>query len=113
MFIDNNILLKEIAQSKDSPTDNLTNHLMAIADGLSKSKYFRGYSHLRDDLRSEILTALLTNYRNFNPEKSTNAFGYLTTIGINSGRALAKKESNLDEFRKTLTKLARGNNNAV
>lgn len=110
MFIDNSDLANEIALSieKDSTTDNLTSYLMTIAKGISKSKHFRGYSHLREDLYAEILTALLANYRNFDPGKSSNAFGYLSTIGINTGRALAKKESNLDDFRKILTKLARG-----
>ena len=114
MFIDNQDLANEIALSKDSPTDNLSMYLMTISKGIAKSKHFRHASHLRDDLYSEILTALLANHRNYNPGKSKNAFGYLTTIGINAGRALAKRESNLDEFRKALTKLARGeNNNAV
>ncbi len=108
MFIDNNLLLKEITLSKDSPTDNLTKYLMAIAKGISKSKHFRHASHLRDDLYSEILTALLTGYKNFNQEKSENAFGYLTTIGINAGRAYSKKDMQLDDFRKILTNLARG-----
>ena len=108
MFIENQDLANEIALSKDSTTDNLTKYLMTIAKGISKSKHFRRVSHLRDDLYSEILTALLTGYKNFNPEKSTNAFGYLTTIGINAGRAYSKKDMQLDEFRKTLTKLARG-----
>lgn len=113
MFICNLDLINEIALSKDSPTDKLTGYLMAMGKGISKSKHFRHASHLRDDLYSEILTALLTGYKNFDPLKSSNAFGYLTTIGINAGRLLAKKESNLDTFRKTLTNLARGNNNDV
>lgn len=116
MFIENQTLINEIVLSNenDSPTDNLTKYLLTMSKGIAKSKHFRHASHLREDLYSEILTALLTGYKNFNPDKSTNAFGYLTTIGINAGRALAKKESNLDEFRKALTKLARGeNNNAV
>lgn len=108
MFIENQDLANEIALSKESPTENLINHLMAIAKGISKSKHFRHVSHLRADLYSEILTALLTNYRNFDHQKSSNAFGYLTTIGINAGRALAKKESNLDDFRNIMTTLARG-----
>ena len=108
MFIDNQDLANEIALSKYHPTDNLANFLMTIAKGISKSKHFRHASHLRDDLYSEILAALLTGYKNFDPLKSSNAFGYLSTIGINAGRALAKKETNLDDFRKILTKLARG-----
>lgn len=108
MFIDNQDLANEIALSKVSPTDNLSMYLMTISKGIAKSKHFRHASHLRDDLYAEILTTLLANCRNFNQDKSTNAFGYLTTIGINAGRALAKKERNLDDFRKTLTKLARG-----
>lgn len=108
MFIDNSDLVNEIRQSKDSPTDNLTRYLMAISEGIAKSKHFKNASHLREDLSSEILASLLENYRKFNPKKSSNAFGYLTTIGINAGRALAKREMGLDEFRKILTKLARG-----
>lgn len=113
MFIDNNLLLKEITLSKEYPTDNLTSYLMTISKGIAKSKHFRGSSHIREDLYAEILAALLTGYKNFDPGKSTNAFGYLTTIGINAGRALAKKETNLDDFRKILTDLARGNNDVM
>lgn len=108
MFIDNQDLVNEIQLSKDNPTKNLTNHLITISKGISKSKHFRHASHLRDDLSSEILASLLMNYKNFNPEKSSNAFGYLTTIGINTGRAFIKKEMSLDDFRKTMIKLARG-----
>lgn len=108
MFIDNQDLVNEIALSNESPTKNLTNYLMTIAKGIAKSKHFRNVSHLREDLYAEILTTLLANYRNFNPEKSSNAFGYLTTIGLNTGRALVKKEKKLDDFRKTMTQLARG-----
>lgn len=108
MFIDNQDLVNEIALSKDHPTKNLTTYLLTISKGIAKSKHFRNASHLRDDLSSEILASLLLNYKNFNPEKSANAFGYLTTIGINTGRAFIKKEMSLDEFRKTMTKLARG-----
>lgn len=107
MFIDNQDLVNEIAISKDSPTDKLTNHLMAIAKGISKSRHFRHARHLHEDLYSEILAALLIGYKNFDPGKSSNAFGYLTTIGINAGRAYSKKDKQLDEFRKALTILAR------
>jgi len=108
MFIDNQDLVNEIQLSKDNPTKNLTEYLMTIAEGIAKSKHFRHASHLREDLSSEILASLLINYKNFNPEKSTNAFGYLSTIGINTGRAFIKKEMSLDDFRKTMTILARG-----
>ncbi len=108
MFIDNQDLVNEIALSNESPTKNLTEYLMTIAKGIAKSKHFRNASHLREDLSSEILASLLVNYKNFNPEKSTNAFGYLSTIGINTGRAFIKKEMSLDDFRKTMTILARG-----
>lgn len=108
MFIDNRDIAIEIALSKDIPTDNLTNYLMIISNGVAKSKHFRHASHLRDDLYAEILTSLLTNFKHFNQEKSSNAFGYLTTIGINTGRAFIKKEMSLDDFRKTMTILARG-----
>lgn len=108
MFIDNKDLVNEIQLSNESPTKNLTNYLMTIAKGISESKHFRNAGHLREDLSSEILASLLINYKNFNPEKSTNAFGYLSTIGINTGRNFIKKEMSLDDFRKTLTKIASG-----
>ena len=108
MFIDNKDLVNEIQLSKDIPTKKLTEYLMTIAKGIAKSKHFRNASHLREDLSSEILASLLENYKKFNPEKSSNAFGYLSTIGINTGRAFTKKEMSLDDFRKTMTILARG-----
>lgn len=108
MFIDNQDLANEIALSKYSPTDKLTGYLMTIAKGISKSKHFRHASHLRDDLYSEILEALLTGYKNFDHLKSSNAFGYLSTIGINAGRAYSKKDKQLEDFRNTMVKLARG-----
>ena len=108
MFICNLDLANEIILSNDrgSPTDKLSGYLMTIAKGISKSKHFRHARHLHDDLYSEILTSLLIGYKNFDPLKSSNAFGYLSTIGINAGRAYSKKDKQLDEFRKALTILA-------
>ena len=53
--------------------------LLTIANKYSSKSNFYGYTW-KDDMVSEAVCTCIRYLRNFNPEKSTNAFAYVTQI---------------------------------
>jgi len=72
-------------------SDDLARSLMLISQNLAKKSNFRNYTYI-DDMIAESNLALVTGCLKFNPEKSSNSFGYLTQIAWNSFVNFLNKE---------------------
>lgn len=84
-YVNNNELLQEIVNYKDSGimSETLGRMIMRIAGGLSQKANYSGYTWI-DDMRSEAILTVIKYIKNFNPEKSQNAFAYVTQICSNA-----------------------------
>lgn len=71
-------------------SDTLGQMIVKIVNGLSQKPNFYGYT-FKDDMRSEALLTVLKYLHNFNEEKSSNPFAYITQIAFNSYRRLYNK----------------------
>jgi hypothetical protein len=84
-YISNNDLLQEIIRFKNDGciSNELGKMLLTIARKYSTKSNFYGYTW-REDMVSEAVCTCIRYLRNFNPEKSTNAFAYVTQIFKNA-----------------------------
>ena len=80
-YLNNRDLLEEIIKSKeqDELTPNALKMLMLLADRSSNRLMYRNPEDKRDCIASAYMD-LFKYWRNFKPEKSTNAFAYFTEI---------------------------------
>jgi hypothetical protein len=83
-YIDQKKLFEEIIKSKEKNelTPEALNMLVLIAGELSKVLKFK-YEEDRKDCIAFAIEDLIRYWRNFNPEKSNNAFAYYTQIAKN------------------------------
>jgi len=106
-YIDQKKLFEEIIKSKQKNelTPEALNMLILIANELSKVLKFK-YEEDRKDCIAFAIEDLIRYWRNFNPEKSNNAFAYYTQIAKNGlakgwkrlrGRAQNIKIININE----------------
>lgn len=65
--------------------------IVKIATGLSQKPNFSGYTWV-EDMRAEAILTVVKYLRNFNPEKSSNPFAYVTTICTNAFRGYIMKQ---------------------
>jgi len=84
-YISNNDLLAEIVKFKKEGkmSEELGQMLLKIATQYSSKSNFSGYTWKQDMVSESVLTCV-KYIKNFNPEKSTNAFAYVTQIIGNS-----------------------------
>lgn len=84
-YVSNNELLEEIVKFKDNGviSEELGRMLLSIATHYSSKSNFSGYTW-RTDMISESVLTCVKYLKNFKPEKSTNAFAYVTQIIKNS-----------------------------
>lgn len=83
-YIDQKRLFEEILKSKEKNelTPEALNMLILIATELSKVLKFK-YEEDRKDCIAFAIEDLIRYWRNFNPERSNNAFAYYTQIAKN------------------------------
>jgi hypothetical protein len=92
-YISNDDLLKEIIKYKESKviSEELGRMLLAIATNYSTKGNFVGYTW-RADMCGDALLTCIKYLNNFDPKKSTNAFGYITQICKNSFKLYIKEQ---------------------
>jgi hypothetical protein len=86
-YVDNKKLLdslidykKRKQKNEQAQIDNYTAEcIMIIAEEFSKRKNFRNYSY-RDEMVLDAIENVITYIDNFDPEKSSNPFSYITQI---------------------------------
>ena len=80
-YLNNRDLLEEIIKSKgeDELTPKALKMLMMLADRSSSRLVYRNPEDRKDCIACAYMD-LYRYWRNFNPEKSTNAFAYFTEI---------------------------------
>ncbi len=80
-YLNNKDLLEEIKRSKelDELTPKALEFLMLLADKTSRKLSYTDPQDRQDCIASAYMD-LFRYWRNFNPEKSTNAFAYFTEI---------------------------------
>lgn len=112
-YLNNAHLLEEIALSKvvqeENPdwtpaqcmTPKLVEMLMELVKRYSSRANWRGYTYI-EDMRSDALVSLMQNALKFNPEKSSNPFGYYTQIVTHSFLTALDKEKKNRDIRDTL-----------
>ena len=91
-YVDNKELLREIIKSKeqDQLTPRATELLVKMANEISKVFKYK-YEEDRQDCIACAIEDCIKYWRNFNPEKSTNAFAYYTQM-IKNGAAKGWRE---------------------
>jgi DNA-directed RNA polymerase specialized sigma subunit len=84
-YITNEELLKEVVLFKQRGvmSEELGKMLLTISTHYSSKSNFSGYTW-RQDMISESVLTCVKYLKNFNPEKSSNAFAYITQIIKNS-----------------------------
>lgn len=87
IYIKNKDLLNEIIISKnqDSLTGNAVNMIQQISSGISTKLSYK-YEQDREDCIANGVFKAVSYWRNFDPQKSNNAFAYFTQV-IKNGHA--------------------------
>jgi DNA-directed RNA polymerase specialized sigma24 family protein len=70
---------KELDHAKPRMSEYLGDCFLRIASRISTKPNFKNYT-FRDDMISDGIENCLVYVHNFNPDKSTNPFGYFTTV---------------------------------
>ena len=93
-YIKNADLLTEIVEFKKAgrASENLGKMLLSIAKNFSSKGNFSGYTW-RSDMVSEAVLTCLKYLKNFDPNRSNNAFAYITQICNNSFKAYIKTQN--------------------
>jgi hypothetical protein len=80
-YVKNKDLLIEIEKLQETNvfSDTLGRYIIRIVNGLSHRPNFSGYTYI-EDMKSEAHVAIIKGLRNFNLEKSSNPFAYITQI---------------------------------
>jgi DNA-directed RNA polymerase specialized sigma subunit len=94
MYLNNANLLNELINFKKSGkySENLGGMFLQVATNLSNKANFIGYTW-KDEMISEAVLTCIKYSKNFNPEKSNNAFAYITQICYNAFRNYIKKQN--------------------
>ena len=92
-YCDNSELLEELSSYKKTKrmSENLGLIILTIARNLSNKGNFAGYTW-KDDMIGEAVLTCVKYLHNFEPEKSTNPFAYITTCCKNSFIAYIKAQ---------------------
>ena len=80
-MINNTIFMQELQRSKDQDrcTEALGKIFLELAEGVSKHRWFNGYSY-REDMVSHGVERLCSKFRLFNPEVSQNPHAYFSKL---------------------------------
>lgn len=113
-YVSNAELLLEIVDFKSTgiASEELGQMLLAIANNYSSKGNFVGYTW-RNDMVAEAVLTCIKYLKNFNPEKSTNAFSYVTQICKNSFKLYIKDQNKHSKIKdicfNTITEFRRDN----
>lgn len=109
-YVDNEIILKELKELKKTGqmSDELGKIILKIMKELSSKGNFCGYTW-KDDMVSEGVLTCVKYLKNFDVEKSNNAFSYITKIGYMSFVAYIKKQKKHCDIKKTCYEFYNGN----
>lgn len=77
--------------------------IMMIVERFGRKYQFSSYSYL-DEMKSEAIMTCVKYAHNFNPDKSQNAFAYVTQIVSNSFIAIINNEKRLAELKFKMVK---------
>jgi len=93
MYLNNKNLLEELILYKKTGkiSEELGGMFIQVASNLSKKGNFSGYTWKKDMVDDAVFTCVKYS-KNFNEEKSTNAFAYITQICYNAFRNYIKKQ---------------------
>jgi len=99
-YVNNKDLLKEVIdfKKKGIASNALALMLINIAKRYSSKGSFARYTW-REDMVSEAVLTCIKYLKNFNSEKSDNAFAYVTQICKNSFKAYIKKQTKHKEIK--------------
>ena len=94
-YVKNIDLLNEIVKFKETgiASDELGKMLLNIANHLVTKGNYNKYTW-KKDMVSDSMYVCIRYLRSFNPDKSTNAFSYVTQIVNNAFKAFLKNEKN-------------------
>lgn len=92
-------------QGKKIPimTDIIGIQIEKMAEGLSHRYNFRNYTYI-DEMKSDAIYMACRAIKNFDPEKSTNAFGYFTFVMWRAMTSRIKAEKKEHETKMSLLK---------
>lgn len=84
-YLNNKVMLEEIIECRKTMviSDKLARMLMLLTARYAGRSNFRSYSYI-DEMQAEALVMLTRGILSFNPEKSSSAFSYATTIVHNA-----------------------------
>jgi hypothetical protein len=93
-YINNNDLLAEVILFKSTGvmSENLGKMLLTLANNYSSKGNFVGYTW-RGDMVAEAVLTCVKYLKNFNPERSSNVFSYVTQICKNSFKLYIKDQN--------------------
>jgi DNA-directed RNA polymerase specialized sigma subunit len=102
-YIDNLEILNELSMYNDAGvmSENLGCILLDIANNLSNKGSFAGYTW-KDDMVGEAILTCMKYLKNFDINKSTNAFSYITQIMRNSFINYIKIQNRHGEIKNSL-----------
>jgi DNA-directed RNA polymerase specialized sigma24 family protein len=94
MYVDNKELFSEIMDFKKTSemSERLGEMLLSVADNFVTKGSFSGYTW-KDDMVAEAVLTCVKYLKNFNPQKTENAFAYVTQICRNSFITFIKKQN--------------------
>lgn len=100
IYLKNSDLVQEIIdyKKKGTASETLGKYLLLIANNLSSKGSFNGYTWKMDMVSEAVLTCV-KYLRNYNPNKSPNAFAYVTQICRHSFIAYIKNEKTHSEIK--------------
>ena len=103
MYLNNANLLEELKNFKQTGkySESLGEMFLQIATNLSNKTNFIGYTW-KDEMISEAVLTCIKYCKNFNPDKSNNAFAYITQICFNAFRNFIKKQNKHSSMKQTL-----------
>lgn len=78
--------------------------IINITDIYSKKKNFVGYTYL-EDMKADAILTCIKYLHNFNPEKSSNAFGYISLIVVHAFQGILNKEKKQRDIKAKLYSL--------
>ena len=93
-YVKNADLLEEVIRYKETDiiSEELGEMLLMIARNYASKGSYSGYTWVSDMVSEAVLTCI-KYMKNFKPEKSTNAFAYVTQICKNSFKAFIKDQN--------------------
>lgn len=99
-YVKNSELLEEVVEFKESGivSENLGKMLISIAESYASKGSYVGYTWISDMVSEAVLTCI-KYLNNFDLNKSSNAFAYITQICKNSFKAFIKKQHTHSEIK--------------